>query len=176
LTPRRAARYPFQELKSDFHSGGDMDRRRLRDLGCPVKDVVLWTSLDWREALAVAEAAGVALEFPAGLGRDDAHAAVCALHHGVHVSAELGDRLDALLESLHEEAAAAVAARPAEEVAGWLRGDLARLPWTPAALAWAVARDPRPAMRPVEAWLVWRLQVEGLRALAFGKVEIIEVA
>jgi hypothetical protein len=152
-----------------------VDRRRLRDLSCPVKDVVLWTSLDWREALGVAERAGVRLQYPPGLGREHPHAVVCALHHGVHGSEVLAERFDALLESLHEEAAAAVEAREPEDVAAWLRADLCDLPLPAAGLAWALARDPRPGMRPVEAWFFWRLQIEGLRALAFGKVEIIEI-
>lgn len=79
-----------------------MGRRRLGELACPVKDVVLWTSLDWREALAVGERAGVALKVPAGLGRDHPHAVVCALHHGIHGAGGLEERFDALLESLHE--------------------------------------------------------------------------
>ena len=89
-----------------------MKRRRLQELSCPVKDVVSWASLDGREALAAAEAAG-----------------------------EVESR------------------DPAELAAGLARGP---------------ARDPRPSLRPLQFWFFWRLQVEGLRAFAFGKVEILE--
>lgn len=152
-----------------------MERRKLGELSCPVKDVVLWISLDWKEALAVAERAGATLEYPPGLGREHPHAVVCALHHGIHAEEGLAGRFDALLESLHAEAVTEVAARAPEEIAAWLRRDFADLPVPAAGLAWALARDPRPELRAVESWFFWRLQVEGLRAFAFGKVEIIEV-
>lgn len=152
-----------------------MRRRRLRELGCQAKDVVLWTSLDADEARALAEAAGVELCYPGDRSRGRPHGVICAIHRAVHESEALAHSLDAWLEEMHADAVRAVEAREPEEVAEWLQGDLDRWPFPASGLAWALARDPRCAMRPVESWLLWRLQVEGLRALAFGKVEIIEV-
>jgi hypothetical protein len=153
-----------------------MERRRLWRLSCPVKDALLWTSLDWREALAFAEASGAPLEYPAGLSRNHPHAVIAALHQRCHDPNPLAVRLDALLESLHEDAVRRVEESGVEEVASWLRRDLPDFPLPLPGLIWAVARDPRPRMRSVEAWLTWRTQVEGLRALAFGKVDVIEVS
>jgi hypothetical protein len=148
-----------------------MMRRRLWELSCPVKDVLLWCGLDWREALAIAEASGAPVE-----ERDTPHVVAGALHHLCHAPTPFARRLEAWLESLHEDAVRAVDGAPAEEVAAWTRRELADFPHPFPALAWAIARDPRPELRRVEAQLLWRLQVEGLRALAFGKVELIEVA
>ena len=152
-----------------------MERRRLWELSCPVKDVLLWTSLDWREAPSIADASGVDVELPRGLTRDDPHAVACALHHACHDPNPFAVRLDALLEKLHEDAVARVRETDPEAIAAWLRRDLADLPVPFPGLAWAVVADPRPGMRRVETWLFWRLQIEGLRALAFGKVELVQV-
>lgn len=152
-----------------------MERRRLWELSCPVKDILLWTSLDWREALSIAEASGIDIAIPEGLTRENPHAVACALHHVCHDPNPFAIRLDALLDTLHEDSVARVRDSDPEEIAGWLRLDLADLPIPFPALAWAVVADPRPAMRRIEAWLFWRLQIEGLRALAFGKIEVVEV-
>jgi hypothetical protein len=149
-------------------------RKRLADLCCAVKDAILWTSLDWREARGLAERAGIELCYPPGLGREDAPAVACAVHHAVHGCAAFAARLDALLASLHGDALEVIGSRSPEEIASWTKGDFAALPLPAAGLLWAVAADPRPELRPVEAWLTWRIQVEGLRAWSFGRVEILE--
>lgn len=152
-----------------------MTRRNLWQLSCPAKDAILGTSLDARELLAFADAAGANLEFPPGTSRDLPHAAALAVHHACHEPNPFAKKLDALLERLHEEAVRIIESGPLARVLTWIRGDLADLPVPFAGLLWALARDPRDEARTLESWLLWRLQNEGFRALAFGKVELIEI-
>lgn len=139
-----------------------MERRRLWQLSCPVKDAALWTPFEIREALDVFDRTGLELELPAGTSRDVPHATACAPRHACHSPNPFSPRMEALLDEPHEGAMEAVEAAAPD----WIRRDLAEWPVSFAGLACALARS----------WLDWRPRLEGPRTPAFGKVEPIEVA
>lgn len=97
------------------------------------------------------------------------------LHRACEGPSEFARRADAQLDALHSDAALELALKPVDEILPWISTPHAARPWPLPAFLWALASDPRPAARALEAGLVWRLVVEGLRAAAFPKVELIEV-
>jgi hypothetical protein len=153
-----------------------MKRARLWEISCAARDAVLWTSFTWEELRQVANRMGFALEDPATRGLPDpAPAIMAAVHRTCDERNDFSDRVEEILRESHERTVRHVGSTPPEEVIPWLGMDLDRLPVPLAGLIWAVVTDPRPPMRALQRGLLWRLSVEGLRAIAFGRVELIEV-
>lgn len=151
-----------------------MHRKRLWQLPCPSRAAVLWTSFTWEELLAISDGLGIELELcrlPDPTAR--ATAVIDAVHFVLREPGPLSDRLEDHLDQVHEATILRISAMTPEEVLGWCPVDLASIPEPLAALVWAVVSDEREEMRPVEDCLFWRLYTQGLRALAFGKVEVI---
>lgn len=153
-----------------------MTPRPLWDLSCVAKDAVLFTSFAWQELELVARETGFPLEdtLPARAPAR-APAVFNAAHNACADRNPFSERLQSILEAVHEEAVLRVATTPADEILERCLGDLTALPVPLAGFVWAVLTDPRESMRPAESCLLWRLHTEGARTLAFGRVEVIEV-
>lgn len=156
-------------------------KRRLKpkalwELPCPARDAVLWTSFTWGELATLADAAGFHLEGPGPLSPAARRWALMgAIHQSCAEPNPLSRRLQEMLETVHEAATLRLATSATDEVLAWCVGDLGLAPVPLAALVWGVATDPREAMSEARKTLLWRLFLEGLASLAFGKVELIEI-
>ena len=150
-----------------------MKRRRLWELSCPAKDAVLCTSFDRDELLRIAAATGVELDFPAGLPPESGCSVERAVHEACHSENAFSLRLEEILDGVHEETLRDVAQWGAERVGAILSHDLTRLAPVLPGLIWAVVTQGGPGFRRVETCLLWRVQTEALRVLAFGKVEVV---
>jgi hypothetical protein len=153
-----------------------MNHRKLWEIRCVSRDAVLWTSFTWEELEHLARGIGYELEYPR-LPHPSAKvvAAMSAIHRAGDVQNLFSERVDELLIERHEQSLQRVATASADDVLGWCTRALEDAPYPVPGLIFAAAVDPRHSMRPVEDFLVWRLQIEGFRAVAFGKVEVIEV-
>jgi hypothetical protein len=152
-----------------------MQRRRFRDLSCAAKDAAVWTSFAWEELRDLAVRMFYPLDEPAGSTPGSAVAVMCAVHRACDEENTFSGRIEELLEEMHEETVLRVAATAPDELISWLGADLSKLPLPLAGFVWAVVSDPRESMRILEQGLLWRLHAEGLRTLAFGKVELITI-
>lgn len=153
-----------------------MLRRRLWEVSCSAKDAVLWTSFTWEELRQLAERSFFPLDYPPAGARADASVfVVSAVHKACDERNAYSERVDRLLEDLHGDSALVVATTPADEAADWIGAELSSLPVPLPGLIWAVVSDPRPEMRAVEGGLLWRLHTEGLRRIAFGKIELVAI-
>ncbi|HXG63231.1 MAG TPA: hypothetical protein VNO22_17810 [Planctomycetota bacterium] len=153
-----------------------MTPRPLWELSCAAKDAVLSTSFTWQELELLAREAGVPLEdaLP-GESPARAPAVLNAAHNACADRNPFSERLQDILEAVHEEAVLRVATTSTDEILERCLQELADLPVPLAGFLWAVLTDPRESMRPAESCLLWRIHTEGARALAFGRVEVIEV-
>ena len=153
-----------------------MKRRHLWELPCPARATVLWTSFTWQELRQIARGLGILLRLqPLPDPSARATAVMGAVQHLCAQAGALTERLEDLLAAAHEDAVLQVEARDPDELMQWCPVELARSPVAIAGLIWAVASDPRPELRRIEDCLSWRLYTQGLRALAFGKVEVIAI-
>lgn len=153
-----------------------MQRRKLWEVACSAKDAVLWTSFTWEELKQIADHSFFPLDYPpAAAGSDASVPVLSAVHRACDERNAFSERVDRMLEEAHRDAALLVATTPADEIVPWIGAELSALPVPLAGLIWAVVSDPREGLRAVESALLWRLHTEGLRRIAFGKVELVEV-
>lgn len=153
-----------------------MRRRRLWEVSCAAKDAVLWTSFTWEELKQLAERTFFPLDYPpASEGADSSVAVLSAVHRACDERNAFSERVDRILEEMHRDTALRIATTPPDEIVPWISAELGGLPVPLPGLIWTVVTDPRESLRPLEGGLIWRLHTQGLRMLAFGKVELIAV-
>lgn len=149
-------------------------KRALWEMSCCSLDVVLWMTFT-AEELAAELARFSVRPVPNPAATPEVAIFVPAHQHcrGPSLPAEhLAERLD----QIHAEAIEWVATQDPIELRSACMGALANLPVAIPGILWAVARQAGEVNRTLEAMLVWRAQTEGLRALAFGQVELVAVA
>ncbi|MEM7231321.1 MAG: hypothetical protein AAF517_04065 [Planctomycetota bacterium] len=157
-----------------WSSDPNAERRDLWELPCSSVDAVLWTTFTAEELHRECTRLGVS---PIGDERATAEVRMFAPAHRLCREPSMsGDHLGDRLDEIHREAITWVLHSNGAELIEYCLGDLDDLPHSLPGVIWAVARDPRADLRPIESMLVWRAQTEGLRSLTFGRVELVEVA
>jgi hypothetical protein len=153
-----------------------MLRRRLWEVDCVLRDTILHSSFTRDELEALVQAGTDEAEEGDGDAPCERSFRVTRWAHELTGDANpLSERLDETLSETHDRALALVATFAPGEVLAWIRGDLGSIPISLPAMIWAVAVDPRPCMAAIRGCLLSRLLTEGVRVLAFGKVEVIHV-
>lgn len=150
------------------------NRRPVWDASCCSLDVVLWMTFTADELASELERYAIT-----PVSNDTATREVSIFvpaHQVCRGPSCAADHLTHRLDDRYAEALAWVEDAAPGNVQALCLGAVDELPFALPALLWAILRDPRPQMRAPEAMLVWRAQTEGLRALSFGKVELISVA
>ena len=154
-----------------------MNRIKLWDVSCSTRDAILATSFTWEELENISACLGFEME-PPKFHEDSCRGSIVLLnaHRICHSRNVFSEHLQTILDSIHSEAIEFLNGKKQFIAFQWATGDLEKLPVSLPGLMWALASDPRSEMRSVEQSLLWRSQTEGFRALAFGKVELIEVS
>lgn len=149
--------------------------KHLWELDCFAKDTVLSLAFEWQELLRLCRQR---YETPEQIQSSDSlpdYQVLSVTHALCHCPTGLAQELEQVLNDRYEETIEQVRAQEPWQLEPYIRtAELTKL--TPlAGWVWAVLTDPREGLRKAQQILLHRIKLAGLRALAFGKVELVEV-
>jgi hypothetical protein len=150
-------------------------RKRLWELDCLAKDTILSLAFEWQELLRLCQHW---YETPEQMQSNDSlpdYQALSVTHALCHCPTGLAQELERVLNDRYEETIEQVQAQELWQLEPYIRtAELTEL--TPlAGWVWAMLTDSRDELRKAQQILLHRVKLAGLRALAFGKVELVKV-